>query len=147
MLHFFLFQPHFDKKCPLSNANILLQSVLIYSDKCGWFWLPQKLFKHCIYSNKFEDILETKASWLFQKLFLQIPESLQTTENLADNQKCQAELKPLYNKIPFLMKMVVSSCFNFRSVKLHISRIRMTRLQTLDNFREKSRQTWGSGGK
>ena len=39
----------------------------------------------------------------------------------------------------FLWKyVVVSSCFNFRSVKLHISRIRMTRLQTLDNFREKS---------
>ena len=121
---------------------ILKRNATQNCNKTFWLIFPvfanQSWFYHDLKKNILQFVkifqLLANASCKSQKLFLQIHSKLKILQTIRIVSLNSGNYATKY----VLLKMVVSSCFNFRSVKLHISRIRMTRLQTLDNFREKS---------
>ena len=129
---FFIFQPNFEEKCnPKLQQNILVDISCFCQTIVVLPWFKKNILQ---FVKIFQ--LLANASCKSQKLFLQIHSKLKILQTIRIVSLNSGNYATKY----VLLKMVVSSCFNFRSVKLHISRIRMTRLQTLDNFRENGRR-------
>ena len=90
------------------------KSALIPPKKFGFSlifsWLKMKSFEtfRGVYFDKVKDFLKANASWISQKLFLQILQNIlnwfhfKTTEKLAENKNCPAEFRPICNKVQFV---------------------------------------------